>query len=192
MIYDRFEDIPRLRYGLVMADPPWFFRNYSKKGERKAPSGQYACMTLDEIKALPVGHLAGDHCVLWLWATNPMLDRAFEVMEAWGFTFVTAGTWLKTTRTGKMQWGPGYRLRSTNEPYLIGTMGKPPKGSASVPSGFPALAREHSRKPDLAYRHAEMMAPGAWALDLFSREERPGWDSFGNEIGKFDGEGVAA
>lgn len=185
MIYTKFDQIPRLRYGLIMADPPWAFKNYSKKGEKKAPSSQYECMTLDEIKALPVGHLCGDHCILWLWATNPMLDQALETMRAWGFRFVTAGSWTKSTRTGKMQWGPGYRLRSTNEPYLIGTMGKPLKGSASVPSGFAALAREHSRKPDLAYRHAEMMAPGAWAIDLFSREERPGWDCFGNEIGKF-------
>ena len=24
-------------------------------------------------------------------------------------------------------------------------------------------------------------------LDLFSRETRPGWDAWGNEVGKFDG-----
>lgn len=187
MIYTKFDQIPRLRYGLIMADPPWQFKNYSKKGEKKAPGSQYNCMSLEEIKALQVGHLAGENCILWLWATNPLLNRAIEVLEAWGFAFVTAGTWMKTTRNGKMQWGPGYRLRSTNEPYLIGSIGKPLKGSASVPSGFGALAREHSRKPDLAYRHAEMMAPGAWALDLFSREVRAGWDNFGDEIGKFEG-----
>jgi N6-adenosine-specific RNA methylase IME4 len=107
-------------------------------------------------------------------------------MEAWGFTFSTAGTWLKTTAKGKMRWGPGYRFRSTNEPILIGTLGKPEIGSRSVPSGFAALAREHSRKPETAYRHAEMMAPKAWRLDLFSRQEREGWDCFGDEIGKFE------
>ena len=44
-------------------------------------------------------------------------------MEAWGFTFTTAGSWEKRTVNNKMQWGPGYRLRSTNEPYLIGKIG---------------------------------------------------------------------
>jgi N6-adenosine-specific RNA methylase IME4 len=187
MIFASFNDIPPLRYGLIMADPPWSFKNYSKKGERKGAAAQYDCMTLGEIKALPVSHLASDDCILWLWATNPMLDQCFEALKAWGFKFCTAGSWEKVTEKGKQRWGGGYRLRSTNEPYLIGTIGKPLQGSRSIPSSFRALAREHSRKPDLAYKHAEMMAPNAWRLDLFSRQERPGWDCFGNEVGKFEG-----
>lgn len=191
VIYSKFEDIPRFRYGLIMADPPWKFKNYSKKGERKGAGTQYNCMSIQDIAKMRVSELATDQCVLWLWATNPMLPQAFEVMRAWGFAFVTSGTWLKTTKTGKMQWGTGYRLRSTSEPFLIGTIGKPPLGSRSVPSGFSALAREHSRKPEDAYRFAEMMAPNTWNLDLFSRSERDGWDSFGDEADKFS-EGEAA
>lgn len=186
MIFDRFEDIPRLRYGLIMADPPWKFSNFSKKGEKKSPSAQYECMSLEAIRDLPVSHLAATDCVLWLWTTNPIAHLARDVIEAWGFTVKTSGGWVKTTSTGKIQFGTGYWLRTTGEPYIIATMGKPKLHARNVPSHFLAPARQHSRKPDRAYELARSMAPQAWALDLFSREDRPGWDSFGNEVGKFE------
>lgn len=46
--------------------------------------------------------------------------------------------------------------------------------------------REHSRKPDDQYRKMEALFDGPYA-ELFSRSGRPGWDVFGNEVGKFDG-----
>ena len=49
-------------------------------------------------------------------------------------------------------------------------------------------AREHSRKPEVAYRAAEALLPGARRLELFSRASRPGWETWGDEAGKFDGE----
>jgi N6-adenosine-specific RNA methylase IME4 len=114
-----------------------------------------------------------------------MLDQAIEVMQAWGFIFKTAGTWLKTTKHGKISFGPGYILRSSNEPFLIGTVGRPVTTNA-VRSGFAARVREHSRKPDHAYRMAEALIPNARRADLFSRQTRPGWESWGNESTKFD------
>lgn len=69
-------------YEAIMIDPPWRFMNRSERGEAKNPVAHYECMTLDQIKALPVGHLAQRDCWLWLWATHPMQDVAFEVMRA--------------------------------------------------------------------------------------------------------------
>lgn len=100
-------------YGLIMADPAWKFNNWSAKGEHKNASAKYDCMPLSAIKALPVNMLAAGDCVLWLWATNPMLPDAIDVMRAWGFNYVTAGTWVKTTVTGKPFFGTGYWLRSS-------------------------------------------------------------------------------
>jgi N6-adenosine-specific RNA methylase IME4 len=37
----------------------------------------------------------------------------------------------------------------------------------------------------MAYGHARRMAPHVQAIDLFSRQEREGFDCFGNEVGKF-------
>jgi len=184
-----FGSMPMMQYGMIMADPAWKFDNWSKKGELKNASAKYDCMPLEDIKALPVNQLAGRDCVLFLWATNPMLREAFEVMDAWGFRFVTAGTWVKTTATGKPFFGTGYWLRSSNEPFLIGVVGNPPTPSpANVRSVITAPAREHSRKPDEAYAVAERLTPptAMRRADLFSRQSRPGWDSWGNEATKFD------
>jgi N6-adenosine-specific RNA methylase IME4 len=194
-------------FSLIMADPPWSYEMRSEKGYAKAPEAQYATMPLAEIAAMPVELLAAEDCLLWLWAVNPQLPHAIEVLAAWGFTFKTAGTWLKRSTRGKVSFGTGYILRSANEPFLIGTRGKP-KTTRSTRSAvishderirgmegdwplgtitIEAAAREHSRKPDEAFRAAEELMPEVRRLELFSREKRRGWASWGNEVEKFGG-----
>lgn len=195
-------------FGLIMADPPWSYEMRSAKGYAKAPEAQYQTMPLDQIKALPVEALAAPDCLLWLWAVNPQLPQALDVLRAWGFMFKTAGTWLKRSTRGKVSFGTGYILRSANEPFLIGTRGQPrttratrsavithderftgawddiwPNGTVTIE----ASVREHSRKPDEAYLACEDLMPAARRLDLFSRQTRPGWTAWGNEAGKFEG-----
>lgn len=173
-------------FGLIMADPPWSFTHRSARGTTtKSAGGQYDCMDLAEIARLPVAPLAAPDCLLWLWATNPMLPQALTLLEAWGFTYKTAGHWAKTTRHGRQAFGTGYILRCAGEPFLIGTRGRP-RTSRSVRSVIMGPVREHSRKPEEAYAAAEALMPGAQRLDLFSRATRPGWTSWGDEAGKFD------
>jgi len=172
-------------YGMIMADCPWLFKNWSKKGEGRNALAHYECMEIDEIKALPVRFLAAKDCCLFMWATNPMVDQQIDLMKAWGFKFKTMGSWEKVHASGKQCFGGGYILRSSNEPYIIGTVGKP-KFSHSVRSSFRGLRREHSRKPEEGCAHAEALVPGVKRLDLFSRQRRPGWDNWGNEADKFE------
>lgn len=40
----------------------------------------------------------------------------------------------------------------------------------------------HSRKPICAYEMIEDMFPNANKIELFARNKRSGWDSWGNEI----------
>lgn len=197
-------------FDLIMADPPWSYEMRSEKGYEKAPEAHYKTMPTAEIAALPVEALAAPNCLLWLWAVNPKLPDALAVMAAWGFTFKTAGTWVKrTTKSGKDAFGTGYVLRSSNEPFLIGTRGAPRSTKATrstIPTyddGFHAVGdgsdwptssitieaklREHSRKPEEAFRAAEGLMPNARRLELFSRQARPGWSVWGNEMGKFEG-----
>jgi len=193
---------------MIMADPPWIFENFSAKGEAKNAKAQYDCTPVEWISGLPVSVLAADDCLLWLWATNPMLPQAMQVLDAWGFTFKTAGTWVKRTVHGKDAFGTGYILRSSNEPFLIGTRGHPkttrstrstvatygdgriyadagdwPKMSITIE----AVAREHSRKPDAAFLAAESLMPDVRRIELFSRESRTGWSNWGDESEKFNG-----
>ena len=172
-------------YSVIMADPPWHFATRSAKGvTAKGAGGQYATMSLEEIMRLPVASLAAPDCLLWLWATNPMLPQAFDVLAAWGFTFKTAGHWVKRTRHGKLAFGTGYIFRCAGEPYLIGTRGGP-RTTRSVRSVIEGPVREHSRKPDEAFAAAEALLPGARRLELFSRQAREGWTVWGNETSRF-------
>lgn len=182
--YTSVEAMPLFRYGLIMADPPWKFENYSEKGEEKNPTAHYECHDLDWIKNLPVGNLAGKDCLLWLWATNPMLPQAIEVLGAWGFKFKTAGHWSKKTVHGKQAFGNGYILRGAGEPFLIGTVGKP-RYTKSVRSVIEGVVRENSRKPEEAFEAAERLVPNVRRCELFSRQRRRGWDVMGNEVEKF-------
>lgn len=177
--------LPANAYDLIMADPPWSYKNYSTKGEGKGAAGQYSTMSLDDIKALPVAALAKRDCLLWLWATNPLLPDCMSVMTAWGFQFKTAGHWSKKTRNGKQAFGTGYLLRAAGEPFLIGTRGAP-KTSRSVRSVIEGVIREHSRKPEEAFAAAVALMPDAKRCELFSRQHRPGWDCWGNEVDKFN------
>ncbi|SMX27276.1 hypothetical protein TRP8649_01379 [Pelagimonas phthalicica] len=190
-------------FNLIMADPAWHYTMFSEKGEAKAPQAHYDTMSLDDIKAMPVQALAAQDCLLWLWATNPLLPEALGVMDAWGFTFKTAGTWVKRTKHGKDAFGTGYIYRSSNEPILIGTRGAPKttRGVRSTTASYSdccpaevpassitieAIAREHSRKPDEAFQAAEKLMPDAKRIELFSRQKRNGWAVWGNEVEKFD------
>jgi N6-adenosine-specific RNA methylase IME4 len=175
-------------YDLVMVDPPWTFALYSEKGEEKSAQAQYGCMTLEQIQRLPIAGLGKPDSLCWLWATNPMLPQGIETLRAWGYRFVTAGTWAKMTKNGKQAFGTGFVFRCASEQILIGAKGKP-KTTRSVRSLIMGPVREHSRKPDEAYVEAERLMPNARRADVFSRERRPGWESWGTEIEKF---GVSA
>lgn len=178
-----------MRYGCILADPPWKFENFSEAGEEKNPVAHYPCMDEAAIAALPVDELAARDCWLVEWATAPMLDAAIRVLPRWGFHFVTAGAWAKESKSGaKIAFGAGYVRRSAAEFYIVGKRGEPKilPAAASIRNLIWAPVREHSRKPDCM--HAECVAsfPGPY-VELFARECRPGWDAWGNQTTKFNG-----
>ncbi len=182
-----FGDLTPLAYGAIMADPPWRYMLWSDKGAGKSAARHYDTMNLDELKALPVHMLARGDCLLWLWATAPMLPVAIEVMAAWRFKFITAGAWAKRSRADRAwQFGTGYVLRSAAELFLIGAIGEPRLTSNSVRNLVVAPVREHSRKPDKAYDDLIALTEGQRRCELFARQQRDGFEAWGNEVGKFE------
>jgi N6-adenosine-specific RNA methylase IME4 len=169
-------------YGAVLADPPWDFKTWSAKGEGRSARRHYNIMPLDEIKALPVGAVAADDSVLFLWATWPLLNAPFEVITAWGYTYKTlAFIWVKVSKSGKPTMGNGFWTRANSEPCLLATRGKPRRLHADVPQIILEPRREHSRKPDVVYRRIERLVTGPY-LELFARQRWPRWDAWGNEL----------
>jgi N6-adenosine-specific RNA methylase IME4 len=166
------------RYGVIYADPPWRFQPYSvNTGMDRAADNHYPTMTLDSIKSMKVP--AADDCVLFLWATVPMLPQAFEVMHAWGFNYKSHCVWLK-------DWlGTGYWFRNKHELLLVGTRGNipAPAQGQQYASVIEACVGKHSEKPGHFVEMIEELFPNLPAIELFARGPRLGWKVWGNELG---------
>lgn len=179
-----FPGLPRASYGAILADPPWSFRTYSGDDvtAHRTEEDHYAVMSVEDICRLPVNILAAKDCVLFLWAVDATLDRAFEVGRAWGFKYKTrAFEWLKTTNDGsRYRIGMGYWTRKQTESCLLFTRGKPSRLNADVRQVIEAPIREHSRKPDETYNRIERLVSGPY-VELFARHYQPGWDGWGDD-----------
>jgi N6-adenosine-specific RNA methylase IME4 len=183
------------KYGVIYADPPWSFRNWSAKGTGRNAVSHYDCLSFDELTALPVSKFAAEDCALFLWATDPLLPKAFKLIEAWGFQYKTVGFyWVKLNASAKHEadyfTGLGYWTRANPEQCLLATRGSPSRKAKDVRRLVVDRRREHSRKPDEVRPRIERLVDGPY-LELFSRETRKGWDCWGRETELFDSEAVA-
>lgn len=191
-----FGGVAPLSYDVILCDPPTKFETWSEKGQGKGPDAHYQTMTWEELAELPVSQLGRGDTILFLWACWPTLEQSIDLIDKWGFRYVTGGAWHKRTKHGKSAFGTGYVLRSATEPYLIATLGSPLTSNSIrnvIESAdldvMDAVARGHSRKPDAQYAYCEALAPRAVRfIELFGRQRWPGWDAFGNETDKFEAE----
>ena len=172
------------KYSVILADPPWAFRAWSDKGKGRSAEQHYPTMRLEDIKALPVADLAAEDCVLFLWATFPMLKEALEVVEAWGFSYKTvAFTWVKENRKSPgLFWGLGYWTRANAEVCLLATRGSPKRQSAAVHQVILSPVEQHSKKPDAVRERIVTLMGDVPRVELFARQQAPGWDVWGNEV----------
>ena len=172
------------KYNVILADPPWSFRAWSSKGMGRSAEQHYPTMRLEDIKALPVPDLAAGDCVLFLWATFPMLKEALEVIDTWGFTYKTvAFTWVKENRKSPgLFWGLGYWTRANAEVCLLATRGSPKRQSAAVHQVILSPVERHSKKPDEVQERIVTLMGDVSRVELFARQETPGWDVWGNEV----------
>ncbi len=172
------------KYNVILADPPWSFRAWSSKGMGRSAEQHYPTMRLEDIKALPVSDLAAGDCVLFLWATFPMLKEALEVIDTWGFTYKTvAFTWVKENRKSPgLFWGLGYWTRANAEVCLLATRGSPKRQSAAVHQVILSPIEQHSKKPDAVRERIVALMGDVPRAELFARQETPGWDVWGNEV----------
>ena len=192
--------------GAILCDPPWQFSTWSPKGRdrcpdapmtrnesrRNNPERHYKTMTLDSVKALRVGDIAAKDCLLFLWATDPMIPQAIAVGQGWGFTFKTVGFyWIKTRRETSTRGAPkdypmgtGYWTRANPEQCLLFSRGHPKRLSASVRKLIVSPRRDHSQKPDEIYGLIEQLVSGPY-VELFARQRWPGWHAWGDQVDKF-------
>jgi len=169
-----------MKYKTIYADPAW-----SEVGGGKIKRGadkHYPVMkTKDIIKMKDIiNKVSEENAHLYLWVTNNFLKDGLNVMDSWGFRYVTTITWAKD------RFGLGQYFRGQTEHCLFGVKGRLPyklkdgkrqQGTTLIN----AKRLEHSRKPDKMYDYIERVSYGKY-LELFARNKRDGWDSWGNEI----------
>ena len=168
-------------YSTIVADPPWpHHRGYSAMNEREghgplAPKA-FSEMSPSDLMDLPVASLAGPNCALWLWSTSSSLPVAFQVLQAWGFAYSQALVWSKKP----MGCIPGGLFSQTVEFILLGRVGRAwwSKSVANRSAFEWDRRRGHSTKPEGFRDLVEMASPGPY-VELFARQPRLGWDSWG-------------
>jgi N6-adenosine-specific RNA methylase IME4 len=186
-----------MRFATVVADPPWNVKAgralgaYVLDGDRQlfGPTSagsrplSYPSMTVEQIAALPVASVTADNAHLYLWTINRYVDEAFDVARAWGFKYSTLLTWAKNPMGG----GLGGCYGISTEFVLFCRRGslaakvdirttwfnwKRPYNERGKP--------KHSAKPAAFFDMVEQVSPGPY-LEMFARENRPGWSAWGNE-----------
>lgn len=169
------------QYKIIYADPPWSYKLGNVEGDA---TKHYNTLPLDSIKSLSVDKIADKDSMLFLWATMPNLNIAFEVIEAWGFRYKTcAFTWVKQNPKGSgIFMGLGYWTRANAELCLLATRGKPRRVSNKVHSVIMSPVRRHSQKPDEARDRIVELCGDLPRIELFARDRVSGWDAWGNEI----------
>lgn len=169
-------------YGTIVADPPWpvdiSYRARPGRNGKAFPAtpAHYSTMPVEAICALSVRDLAAENAHLYLWIP-PSLNRrgiGVQVAKAWGFRIVSEFVWNKS------RLGTGAFPRACHEVLLVARRGVTP---FSVPKNIRSVqdwpqGRGHSKKPPAALDLIEQASPAPY-VELFCRQPRFGWDSWG-------------
>jgi N6-adenosine-specific RNA methylase IME4 len=170
--------MPEGVFEVVAIDPPWNYgREYDPDGSRVA--NPYPEMSQQQLLELAPPFATDSVC--FLWTTHAFIFDAKELLDKWGFTYKATMVWDKD------KIGMGAWLRMQCEFCLIGIKGKPVWDNTTWRDIIREPRREHSRKPEAFYQLVEQVAVGR-RLDYFSREKRAGWESYGNDADKFQGD----
>lgn len=164
------------KFATIVIDPPWDWGDEGDADQLGRSRPTYSTMSIDEIRKLPVADLADDDCHLYLWITNRSLPKGFDLLDAWGFRYITCLTWAKPSI------GMGNYFRGSSEQILFGVRGSQPLKRKDIGTWFaaPRKPNRHSSKPVEFYNLVESCSPGPY-LEMFARSARPDWTSWGAE-----------
>jgi N6-adenosine-specific RNA methylase IME4 len=152
-----FEGLPKNHFGAILADPPWGFKTWSGPEKKVASRGTVAPYQTMEME-----------------------------YKTCAFSWLKADPYRLFADEPAVYMGLGYWTRANTEACLLGTRGKKKRRDNSVRQGIIAPKRQHSRKPDEIHSRIERLVSGPY-LELFARQQRPGWTVWGNETDKFSG-----
>lgn len=165
---------PKGKYQTIVVDPPWPMKKIERDCAPNQTGFDYPTMTEEELMDFPLEDMACDNCHLYLWVTQKYMPLGLQLMERWGFKYQCQLTWVKDGGMPPLSW------TYSTEHVLFGKRGNLPLLRLGKRLDFAEKRREHSRKPDIFYDLVKEVSPEP-RIDVFSREERHGFDQFGNE-----------
>ncbi len=195
-----FPPLPDKRYDIIYADPPWHYNGklqFDKSGTLEknkdwknkifisSASFKYPTIPINELKKLRVQQIAKDDSLLFLWTTNPHLAQAIELGISWGFEYKTvAFVW------NKLSHNPGHYTLSYCELCLLFKRGRipTPRGARNVKQLIEVPRNNHSEKPIEVAQGILRMFPSQSRIELFARDRKEGFDSWGLEVDKRNNE----
>lgn len=188
-----YPDLPEKKYDIIYADPPWDYNgkmqfDNSGKAENfhadkkifiSSATFKYPTLKTKEMMKIPLTEIANDDCLLFMWATNPHLQQAIELGNAWGFEYKTvAFVW------DKMNHNPGQYTLSNCELCLVFKRGRipRPRGARNIQQLVRVPRGKHSEKPIEVLKAIEKMFPTQERIELFARHKPAGWDVWGLDV----------
>jgi len=191
---DLYPDLPEKKYDIIYADPPWDYNgkmqfdksatlkgnvNWEKKIFISSAKFKYPTLKKEQLKKIPIREIAKDDSLLFMWTTNPHLEQAIELGNAWGFEYRTvAFVW------DKMVHNPGQYTLSYCEICLLFKRGRipRPRGARNVKQLVRVPRQDHSQKPNEVLLGIEKMFPKQDKIELFARNKPKGWDVWGLDV----------
>ena len=170
-------------FSLIYADPPWESKVLT--GEDEEDINDSYSMKFGDLKKLAIP--VSDDAILLLWSSSSVLDKALQLMNAWGFKYRTNMIW------DKQQIGFGQYVRGQHEMLLIGIRGNfsPPAEDTRVGSVYSEESSSQKTKPKWFYEQIERMFPNETYLELFaSNKYSDRWTVFGNLVASEESEEV--
>lgn len=174
---------PQKTYSIIYTDPPWF---YEQKMQGSKATDHYPTMKTEDICKLLVQDISNNDCLLFMWASSPLVPDAMQVGKAWGFQYTTIGfIW------DKRELVPGHYTMSQCELCLIFKKGKipQPRGIRNARQFLSVRRSKHSAKPPEIRDRIKAMFPEQNRIELFARKPEnvlfeadfDGWDVWGLE-----------
>ena len=174
------------RYGLLCIDPPWKQSKGGKKNVRPNSSGthlDYQTISLDLIKEhiKVASELTEDNSILFLWTIDKYLFEAEQIAKDLGYKLHARMIWNKVNgipAAFTVRYGHEYLLYMYKGKLIPVTKNERGK----IHTVFTELVTKHSKKPEISYQIMERLYPNLQKLEMYARQERQGWDCWGNEV----------
>lgn len=166
---------------VLVVDPPWpqWKGGLRSVRPRQGRALSYPTMPIFECFTI-IDDLLDAARVVFLWEIDKYLVEVEAEMRERGWLRHARFVWDKGNGVA-----PAFTVRFSHE-YLVWWYRSPmlpisPTEKGRYTTVIRAMGRQHSRKPDAAYSMVEALYPTAARMDVFSREQRPGWLQWGNE-----------